>query len=83
MDPIAEVREFLGKLLLAKGDRQPFTDTTSFFLSGRLASVEAVELVVLLENKFGLDFADTGIDESQIDTIEAIQSLVQTTKTPK
>ncbi|HYB60754.1 MAG TPA: acyl carrier protein [Methylomirabilota bacterium] len=80
MDQIAEVREFLRKLLLSKGDRQPFADTSSFFLSGRLASIDAVELVVLLEKKFGIDFGEIGFDESQIDSIEAIQSLVQATK---
>jgi acyl carrier protein len=83
MDQMAEIREFLRRLLLSKGDRQPFTDTSSFFLSGRLASIDAVELVVLLEDKFGINFAEIGFDESQIDSIEAIQSLVQTTKDAK
>jgi len=83
MDRSAEIREFLRKLLLSKGDRQPFTDSSSFFLSGRLASIDAVELVVFLEEHFGIDFADIGFDESQIDSIEAIQSLVQTTKNAK
>jgi acyl carrier protein len=83
MDQMAEIREFLRRRLLSKGDRQPFTDSSSFFISGRLASVDAVELVVLLEDKFGIDFAEIGFEESQIDSIEAIQSLVQTTKDVK
>jgi acyl carrier protein len=77
MDDMAEVREFLRKLLAMRGDRQPFSDTSSFFLSGRLGSVDAVELVVLLEDKFGIDFAEAGFDQSKIDSIEAIRSLVQ------
>jgi acyl carrier protein len=83
MDRMVEVREFLRKLLLSKGDRHPFTDSSSFFLSGRLASIDAVELVVFLEEHFGIDFADIGFDESQIDSLEAIQSLVQTMKNAK
>ncbi len=83
MDQLTEVREFLKKLLASKGDKQPFTDASSLFISGRLASVDAVEIVVLLENKFGIDFADIGFEESQIDTIEAIQSLVQAAKSPQ
>jgi len=48
MDGIEEVRVFFKKLLALRGDRQPFSDQTSFFLSGRLGSVDAVEVVVLL-----------------------------------
>jgi acyl carrier protein len=80
---MTEIREFLRRLLSSRGDRQPFTDASSFFLSGRLGSLEAVELVVLLEEKFGIDFAEIGFDESQIDSIEAIKALVQTTRDAK
>ena len=80
MDQMSEVREFFRKLLLSKGDKKPFIDSSSFFLSGRLASIDAVELVVFLEEHFGIDFAEIGFDETQIDSIEAIQSLVQATK---
>lgn len=80
MDRMAEIREFLRRLLSQRGDRQPFTDASSFFLSGRLGSVDAVELVVFLEETFGVDFAEIGFDESQIDSIDAIRSLVESTK---
>jgi acyl carrier protein len=80
MDDMAEIREFLRKLLALRGDRQPFSDTSSFFLSGRLGSVDAVELVVLLEERFGIDFAEVGFDQSNIDSIEAIRSLLQSVR---
>ena len=80
MDHMAEIRDFLKKLLSSRGDRQPFTDTSSFFLSGRLVSVDAVELVVFLEEQFEIDFSETGFDQSQIDSIEAITSLLQSEK---
>ena len=83
MDRMAETRELLQRLLSLRGDRRPFTDTSSFFLSGRLGSVDAVELVVFLAEKFGIAFAAIGFDESQIDSIEAIQSLVETAKGSK
>ena len=83
MDQMSETREFLKRLLSLRGDRRPFADTSSFFLSGRLGSVDAVELVVFLEEQFGIDFAEIGFDESQIDSIEAIQSLVEIAKGPK
>jgi acyl carrier protein len=80
MDDMAEIREFLRKLLALRGDRQPFSDTSSFFLNGRLGSVDAVELVVLLEERFGIDFAEVGFDQSNIDSIEAIRSLLQSVR---
>ncbi len=80
MDHMAEIRDFMKKLLSSRGDRQPFTDTSSFFLSGRLGSVDAVELVVFLEEQFEIDFSETGFDQSQIDSIEAITSLLQSEK---
>jgi len=81
MDHAAEIREFLKNLLAIRHDRQPFTDTSSFFLSGRLSSVDAVELVVFLEEKYGIDFAATGFDQSLIDSVEAIVSLIRTVNT--
>jgi acyl carrier protein len=80
MDHTAEVREFFKGLLAIRHDRQPFTDSTSFFLSGRLSSVDAVELVVFLEEKYGIDFAEIGFDQSQIDSVAAVESLLRTVK---
>ena len=77
MNQIDEVREFVKKLLAMKGDRQPFSDESSLFLSGRLGSVDAVEVVVLLEEKAGIDFNETGFDQEQIDTIDAIFRLIR------
>jgi len=80
MDHTSEVREFFKGLLAIRHDRQPFTDSTSFFFSGRLSSVDAVELVVFLEEKYGIDFAEIGFDQSQIDSVEAVESLLRTVK---
>jgi acyl carrier protein len=71
-----EIRELVKNLLLMKGDRQPFTDQSSLFLSGRLGSVDLVEVVVLLEEKFGIDFNETGFDQEQIDTVDAMFTLI-------
>jgi acyl carrier protein len=80
MNQIAVVRDFLKQILAAKGDRQPFSDSDSLFLSGRLGSMEGVELVVLLEDKFGIDFTQIGFDQSKIDSVEAIEWLIRTAK---
>jgi acyl carrier protein len=78
MDDSKQIREFVEGLLRAKGDQKAFEDSDSLILSGRLASMDAVEIVMFLESRFGLDFAEIGFDQAQIDSVELIQSLVQT-----
>jgi acyl carrier protein len=80
MDRREEIRKYLQELLLQKGDKQPFSDDASLLLSGRLASVDAVEIVIFLEEKFSVDFAEIGFDQSLIDSVDAIDSLIQTVK---
>jgi acyl carrier protein len=80
MDHREGIRNYLKELLLQKGDKQPFADDASLLLSGRLASVDAVEIVVFLEEKFGVNFAELGFDQELIDSVDAIDSLIQTVK---
>jgi acyl carrier protein len=80
MDHREEIRQYLKELLLQKGDKQPFADDASLLLSGRLASVDAVEIVVFLEEKFGVNFAELGFDQELIDSVDAIDSLIQAVK---
>lgn len=80
MDHRDQIRAYLKELLVQKGDNQPFADDTSLLISGRLASVDAVEIVVFLEEKFQVDFAEVGFDQSLIDSVDAIESLILTVK---
>ena len=80
MDHREEIRKYLQDLLLLRGDNQPFADDTSLLLGGRLASVDAIEIVVFLEEKFGVSFSEVGFDQALIDSVEAIDSLIQTVK---
>jgi acyl carrier protein len=80
MDQRVEIRTYLQELLALKGDRQPFADDTSLLLGGRLASVDAVDIVVFLEEKFGVDFTELGFDPTLIDSVDAIDALILTVK---
>jgi acyl carrier protein len=80
MDHREEIRKYLKELLLQKGDKQPFSDDASLLLSGRLASVDAVEIVVFLEEKFGVNFAEVGFDQELIDSVDAIAALIPAVK---
>jgi acyl carrier protein len=78
MKGIREIHEFVQELLTNSGDNQPLADQDSLLLSGRLQSIDAVEIVVFLEENFGIDFAQIGFDREQIDTIDLIYALTQT-----
>jgi acyl carrier protein len=80
MDHREEIRKYLKELLLQKGDMHPFADDTSLLLSGRLASLDAVEIVVFLEEKFGVNFGEIGFDQALIDSVEAIDLLTRAVK---
>lgn len=70
------IREFLAVLLRKKGDAQPFSDSDSLLLSGRLQSLDAIELITFLEEKYGLDFADRPFDQGLIDSVDNMASLL-------
>lgn len=70
-------------LLERKGDNESFSDDSSLLLSGRLSSVDAVQIVVLLERDFGLDFNEIGFDQGEIDSLNNIDALVQRVQSGK
>jgi len=77
MDQKSTIRQFMQRLLAQKGDQRPFGDSDSLLLSGRLQSVDAVEVVLFLEEHWGIDFAEIGFEETQIDSVDAIATLVE------
>lgn len=73
----SDLRAFVAGLLTSKGDEQPFGDADSLLLSGRLQSIDAVDIVVFLEENFDVDFAEIGFDEEVIDSIDSICALIE------
>jgi len=63
-------------LLRKKGDAQPFSDSDSLLLSGRLQSLDALELIVFLEENYAFDFADRPFDQGQIDSVDQVVALL-------
>jgi len=70
------VREFVGSLLRRKGDTNPFTDTDSLVLSGRLDSLDVLEMVVFLEKQYSFDFGDRPFDQQMVDSVDEIADLI-------
>jgi len=80
MNPADKIRTFLQELLTRRRDKKLFDDDTSLILSGRLSSVEAVEIGVFLEENFGVDFDDVGFDQAKIDSVNLILALASQAK---
>jgi acyl carrier protein len=73
---IDKLRATVGDLLAARGDRNPFSDTEPLFTAGRLDSLAATELIVALEQDYGLDLATGDFDISALDTLCDLSKLV-------
>ena len=71
------IREFVQNLLRQKGDREAFSDSEQLAASGRLQSIDTVEVVVFLEEKYGIDFGETGFDQNQVESIDNIMALIE------
>jgi acyl carrier protein len=77
-----DIRRLVKSLLSANGDDGDVQDDESLLVSARLQSIDAVEVVVYLEENFGIDFAEIGFDRENIDSINAIYALTLSTSTP-
>ena len=80
MDKLTDVRALLTTLLDRKGDTRPFGNGDSLILSGRLESVDALEIAFFLEERYAVDFAEIGFDQNQLDSVDGIVSLIDATR---
>jgi acyl carrier protein len=78
-DATAKVRNRLKDLLQERGDSAPFDDDESLLVSGRLDSLAVVSLVMFLEQDFGMNFSSVVFEASELDSVDAICSLVAAT----
>lgn len=70
------IRKFMENLLSQKGDRAAFSDNEQLIARGRLQSIDTLEMVVFLEEKFGIDFGEMGFDQNQVESIDNILALI-------
>ena len=72
-----ELRAHIQRLLADKGDREPLGDDDSLVLSGRLDSVDILQIVLFLEANFHIDFADREFDQEDFDSIARVLALIE------
>ncbi len=71
-----KLRDFIQETLKKHGDHQGFSDGESLFSSGRLDSFSMMNLVMFLEEAFRLDFSDFEFDVALVDSVNALEQLV-------
>lgn len=76
MDEKNAVRSFVTTLLQKKGDHAEFSDDDSLVLSGRLDSVDVIEMVSFLEQRYGVDFGDRPFDQGMVDSVNEIAGVI-------
>ena len=77
MECRSAVLQLLQSLLAQKGDCDPVEKDSPIFTSGRLQSVDAIQVAVFLEQHYGIDFAAIGFDQDKIDTVDSICAVIE------
>ncbi len=72
----SKMRNYVTQRLRMHGDLAPLNDEDFLFSSGRLNSLDAVEIVMSLEADYGINFAEINFDLTLLDSIAAIADLV-------
>ena len=72
----ARVRGFIGELLARKGEPSQVADDELLITSGRLDSVDVLEIVTFLESNYAMDFAARPFDPADFDTVARIAALI-------
>lgn len=70
-----EIRRFVSGLLDNKGANGELADDAPLLSSGRLDSIDVLEIVAFLETRYGIDFAERAFDPGDFDTIDSIAKL--------
>ncbi len=76
MDNKAKLRTFLEQLLADYGVDASFGDDDLLVSSGLLDSQAVLQMVVFLENEFGVDLAERGFDQNDFDSLTSMLALI-------
>jgi acyl carrier protein len=72
----SQLRDYVTQRLRMRGDLGPLDDEELLFTSGRLDSLDAVELIMSIEENYGINFAKMDFDLTLLDSIAAMDDLV-------
>ncbi len=73
-----QVREYVTKVLREnKDDRDPVTDDASLVTSGRLSSLDVVDVLTYLETQFNFNMDPNEFDQEKFDSVNKIVALLE------
>ncbi|MFN2426776.1 MAG: acyl carrier protein [Candidatus Binatia bacterium] len=71
-----DVRSIVARTLAEAGDEKPFGNSDSLLVSGRLSSLDVVDILSALEAAFGLEIDADDFDPIRFDTVDSIVELL-------
>lgn len=76
-DARERIRRRVKELLEQAGDTRPFTDSESLSVSGRLDSLDVLQLVTFLEEDLSFSAADHGFVQDDFDSVDSIVAMIE------
>jgi len=71
-----KLRRFVKDLLIRKGDNEPFADDDSLLLTGRIDSLNVLEVVTFMETELKFNLSADAFDPSCYDSIDSMVELI-------
>jgi acyl carrier protein len=68
-DRLEHVRQIFTGLLRKKDDGRPFADGELLVTTGRLDSLDVLEMITVFEQTFGVDFSEISFDQSAFESV--------------
>ena len=78
MDDRQTVRTFVRSLVENAGHTEDFADGDLLASTGVLQSVDVLEVVLFLEERYGIDFGAINLDRSEIESVDRILGFIAT-----
>jgi acyl carrier protein len=72
-----QIRAFIASLLARKADTESFLDDDSLLLSGRIDSLNVLEIAAFLVDQLGFDLSTTEFDQEHFDSVDSLVAYVE------
>ncbi len=77
MAEVDQIREFVKSNLVVLDEEVPFGDGDNIFELGLVDSFFAIQLVLFIEEEFGIDVTDSDLDITNFSSVKRIAELVK------
>jgi acyl carrier protein len=74
---LEKIRAIVAAALREAGDESPFSDDDSLVVTDRLSSLDVVNILLELEQTFGIEIHADEFDVMRFDTVASIRELLE------